>query len=374
MSEPLFLRSIDRPTLLLEEQRCKKNIKRMVDKCERLGISFRPHFKTHQSRVVGDWFLELGVRSIAVSSLYMAEYFAAAGWQDITVAVPVNLRAIARIRALASKIRLNLLVESVETVQVLDESLAELSLEVFIKIDAGYGRTGIHYSEFSAIEDLMSKIAAAKHLDLAGFLAHSGQAYYAADKSTVEAVNERANEVHRELKRHFPDMILSSGDTPTASVCDEFAEVSELRPGNFVFYDLDQHVRGVCDVEEISVLMACPVLALHAERKEVIVHGGAVHFCKDSVEDTEGKCFGWTVDWKDGRWDATVNKGRLVRLSQEHGTIHFKKGIPEDLRVGDLLGVLPVHSCMTADSMRVYRSLDGSYLDHAGKPGEAGLC
>ena len=345
----------------------------MVDKCARLGISFRPHFKTHQSRVVGSWFREQGVQSIAVSSLYMAEYFAAAGWKDITVAVPVNLRAISRIRYLASVVRLNLLVESVEAVEALDNSLEGLSLELFIKIDAGYGRTGINHKELSAIRDLMSRIDAAKHLDFAGFLAHSGHAYYATDKSAVEAVNERANEAYRELKQHFPGTIISSGDTPTASVCNDFAEVSELRPGNFVFYDLDQHVRGVCDVEEIAVLMACPVLALHADRNEVIVHGGAVHFCKDSVEDADGRCFGWTVDWTDSGWDSSVNRGRLVKLSQEHGTIHFAGGIPEDLRVGDLLGVLPVHSCMTADSMRVYRSLDGNYLDHAGKPGQGGL-
>jgi D-serine deaminase-like pyridoxal phosphate-dependent protein len=35
------------------------------------------------------------------------------------------------------------------------------------------------------------------------------------------------------------------------------------------------------------------------------------------------------------------------------------------VQVGDLLGILPVHSCMTADCMGAYLSLAGEWIDHA---------
>lgn len=87
-----FLDNIKHPTLLLDEQRCRANIRLMAEKARRNNVRFRPHFKSHQSAIIGEWFREEGVRAITVSSVGMASYFAEAGWDDITVAFPVNLR------------------------------------------------------------------------------------------------------------------------------------------------------------------------------------------------------------------------------------------------------------------------------------------
>ncbi|MBY0433245.1 MAG: hypothetical protein K2U26_03955 [Cyclobacteriaceae bacterium] len=82
---------ITRPTLLLDEQKCRANIKRIVDKAKRARVKLRPHFKTHQSHEVGSWFREEGVSACTVSSIEMAAYFAKDYWHDITVAFPVNV-------------------------------------------------------------------------------------------------------------------------------------------------------------------------------------------------------------------------------------------------------------------------------------------
>ena len=78
------------PTLLLDERRCRRNIAVMSIRAKRRGVRFRPHFKTHQSRAVGQWFRDEGVSAITVSSLAMARYFSGAGWREITVAFPFN--------------------------------------------------------------------------------------------------------------------------------------------------------------------------------------------------------------------------------------------------------------------------------------------
>jgi D-serine deaminase-like pyridoxal phosphate-dependent protein len=80
------------PTLLLDEGRARRNIFRMADKAASNQVRFRPHFKTHQSAAVGEWFRDVGVTAITVSSVEMARYFAAHGWNDITFAFPVNVR------------------------------------------------------------------------------------------------------------------------------------------------------------------------------------------------------------------------------------------------------------------------------------------
>ena len=87
------------------------------------GVTFRPHFKTHQSAEIGEWFRAAGVTAITVSSVDMALYFARHGWNDITIAFPANLRQQRDLAELARQIHLGLLVESVETVQHLASML-----------------------------------------------------------------------------------------------------------------------------------------------------------------------------------------------------------------------------------------------------------
>ena len=76
-----FLDQIDQPALLLDDDIARRNIDRMVVKAARNQVIFRPHFKTHQSAEIGEWFREKGIEKITVSSVEMAEYFANNGWR-----------------------------------------------------------------------------------------------------------------------------------------------------------------------------------------------------------------------------------------------------------------------------------------------------
>ncbi len=124
---------IEKPTLLLDAEKAHRNIHRMAEKANRQQARFRPHFKTHQSAEIGEWFRPEGVTAITVSSVDMAYYFAHNGWQDITIAFTVNLRQIGALRELARQIHLELLVESAETVSFLQENLP-FPVDVWVKI------------------------------------------------------------------------------------------------------------------------------------------------------------------------------------------------------------------------------------------------
>ena len=127
---------IVRPTLLLDEIKCKANIRRMTDKAKRSGVEFRPHFKTHQSHTVGRWFREAGVTKCTVSSIRMASYFAADGWNDITVAFPLNFLEANEINRLAGTIRLNLCIVSASALKGLLKNLKH-PVKCFIEADCG---------------------------------------------------------------------------------------------------------------------------------------------------------------------------------------------------------------------------------------------
>ncbi|MCK7477381.1 MAG: alanine racemase [Candidatus Moduliflexus flocculans] len=158
-----------KPTLVLDERRARRNIERMTEKAARLGLRFRPHFKTHQSRRIGRLFRDLGVGAITVSSVDMAAYFAADGWRDILIAFPVNVLEMADIRPLSARCRLGLLVEAADGLAVLAEGIAA-PVEIWIKIDIGANRTGVDWNDGPAMVRICEEAGRRPKLRLRGLL------------------------------------------------------------------------------------------------------------------------------------------------------------------------------------------------------------
>ncbi len=357
---------IIRPTLVVDKETCLRNIERMAEKAAKHKLRFRPHFKTHQSAKIGEWFKLYGINAITVSSVKMAEYFAANGWEDITIAFSVNILEIERINRLAASIKINVLVENREAAQVLANK-ASKEMGVYIKIDTGYHRTGIPSSRTSVIDSILEILATNRKTIFKGFLTHAGHTYQA--NSTNEIFSRhfdallKMKGLKNRYKKDYPKVEISMGDTPSASICGNFDGVDELRPGNFIFYDLMQHSLGVCQVSDIAIKMICPVVAKHVSRSEIIIHGGAVHFSKDTVLNTDGKpLFGRLVIDIEGEKTLLDTKNYLSKLSQEHGILKVTPVNFKHINVGDLIEIIPVHSCLTANLMGFMQTTDGRVI------------
>jgi D-serine deaminase-like pyridoxal phosphate-dependent protein len=352
------------PTVLLNAKTCQDNIQKIATKARQNGLHFRPHFKTHQSAEISEWFRDVGVTRIAVSSLTMAEYFVDGGWKDITVAFPVNVLEIEKVNRLASQISLNLLIVDE---WVLDELSKRLTSEVgiFIKIDVGTRRTGISPNEEEHLETIFEKINHSNLFNFKGFLAHAGHTYSARSHSEIQKIHEDSIDILRKLKAkyesQYPGLEISTGDTPSCSVAEGWEGVDEIRPGNFVFYDVMQTQIGSCELKDIAVALACPIVAKHGDRNEIIVYGGGIHLSKDRMTTREGQThFGLPVLLKKDGWELPFDETFVKGISQEHGVIKCGDAFFEKVKVGDVIGVLPVHSCMTVD-------LFDHYLDFENK-------
>jgi D-serine deaminase-like pyridoxal phosphate-dependent protein len=356
-----------KPTLLIDPDKVKHNLQWAVNKANKHNVLFRPHFKTHQSKEISKWFQQAGVNKITVSSLDMADYFASIGWNDILVAFPVNINEIETINRLAEHTNLSLIVENKESVLYLNEHLAS-NVDIYIKIDAGHRRTGILWENMQAIFDLAELIANSELLSLKGVLTHAGHTYKTSSSSEIvnihNEVRSRLKSVKENLSEINENLIISVGDTPGFTLSEDFNEIDEVRPGNFIFYDLQQYRLGVCKLDDISVCMACPVVSKHEERNEIVIYGGAVHFSKDVIMEAEASLYGYGVHLSDENWIAEHSNMILTRLSQEHGIISTTPEKLGQLKIGDFIGVLPVHSCLTANLMQGYADFQGNIYDH----------
>ena len=371
LSKHLKTLNIVRPVLLLDKEKAKRNIEKMCRKAEASNVRFRPHFKTHQSAEIGKWFQDAKVESITVSSLDMARYFAGNGWADITVAFAVNVPEIEKINELAQKIDLGLLVDSENSLTALD-SLMEHNVKIWIKVDTGYHRTGVSWEDSRRILSLAQTIQKSPRMTFGGLLTHSGHTYHAKSTDEVKSIYSetlsRLSKVKQGLEQKgISDCTISIGDTPGCSIIESFDGVDEIRPGNFVFYDLMQSSIGSCAEDEIAVVVACPVVSKSKERKQIIIYGGAVHFSKEFITDKHNRnIYGYVTLFNNSKWGKAEKSAPLISLSQEHGIIQVEDDkLFDDIEIGDFLLVFPVHSCLTGDLYKEYHTLEGEEISRS---------
>ena len=225
----------------------------------------------------------------------------------------------------------------------------------FIKIDAGYHRSGLLPQDKATIDQIIN--AAGPKLHFKGFLSHAGQTYSAKSREEILEIHRNSAETLHALRQiyqeKFPGIISSTGDTPSCSVSDDFRGIDEIRPGNFVFYDLMQYRLGSCSFDEIGAAVICPVVSVYPKRNEALIYGGAVHLSKESLINQDGsKNFGLIVSFINSNWQHPEGNDYLVSLSQEHGIFKTESLWARSLSPGDLISVIPVHSCLAADLVK----------------------
>ena len=374
---PHTIQEFSAPTVLVDPARVQNNVQAMSARARAAGVRFRPHFKTHQSVEVGAWMRAWGVERITVSSVSMAEGFVAAGWNDLTVALPAYPAMLARVAALIERgARIGLLVDHPEAASALAQS-SELQeacnssgarLPVWIKVDAGYGRAGVRWNDESRLREVLTALES-HWIDRVGLLVHSGHSYSQRGREQIAAIHQQCLARILPLQQCYHGEFseghceLSIGDTPSCSLLDDFGPVDEIRPGNFVFYDLSQLEIGACQVEQIAACVLCPVIGKDEQGGRLILHGGAVHLSKDRMEGPEGSCFGCIAPQPyDGTWQLPDSNLRLSSLSQEHGIVDLEASALRNYRIGDFVQVFPVHSCLACDLHSQYRSTDGQTL------------
>ena len=334
------------------------------------GVFFRPHVKTHKSVEIGRIQHDGSAGPITVSTLAEAEAFAAAGFRDITYAVPLapSRDKLDRVRALAARIdRLSVLIDSELALRALEEYAASHGtvFDVFLKVDCGYHRAGVDPSSPDSVHLAMG-MARSEGARFQGLLTHAGHSYHARD---VEEIRRVAAEESGCLSRFrallategLGEAKRSIGSTPTLSVTDRFSDCDEVRPGNYVFYDAFQSTIGSCSFEDVAVSVLATVVGSYPERSGAIVDAGALALSKDLGPDHVDPKFGYGIVCD---LELRPLPLRIAALSQEHGKLVGDARLP----VGTKVRIVPNHSCLTAAMFDKYAIIDRGRVVDQWKP------
>jgi D-serine deaminase-like pyridoxal phosphate-dependent protein len=357
------LETIKTPSLIVDAERMKRNAARMTARAKQLNVRLRPHVKTHRCIEIGKLQTEGGAGEIMVSTLSEARFFSQNGFSDITYGVPIEAGKFAEALEIAKTIeRFSVLTTDAETVDLLNNAARRenIKLDVFLKVDVGYHRCGVEPDTKEACL-IPQKISDASSLNFAGILTHAGHSYHAGSPETLLKVAREERDKMRNLAEKLrgkglsvPDV--SVGSTPTMSAIDHLEGITELRCGNYIFFDAFQATLGSCSFEDCALTVLAAVVHRDARRQKIVVDAGAIALSKDrgAVEFDSTCGYGRVYDL-----DGNDLNLRVESLSQEHGEISVSDAeVFNNLKVGSRVRILANHSCLTALQHSHYHILD----------------
>lgn len=344
------------PALIIDGDKVRKNATRMLEHSEDAGVRLRPHVKTHKTIEIA--LIQTGGKPgpITVSTLAEAEFYLRYGFTDILYAVPFTLNKWQRAKSLVHQGAELILIG--DEPEILDSILRlahvdGVNIQIAIEIDHGYNRTGLEPDD----PDLKKMARAITDHDYAtfyGLVAHSGEAYK--PKPNAPKIASMAEyESLRFARRILEDEgirvpVISGGSTPAVVQGDHWTHLDEVRPGNYVLFDLFMADHGVCSMADIAIQLQTCVVGCYPKRSEIVVDAGALAFSKDLGHPSRAGLYGYCLEYPDLE---------LYSLSQEHGIIRVKSTFNWDnIRTGDLLHFYPNHSCLTAACFPEYHYVE----------------
>lgn len=356
---------ISTPAALVDIDRMNRNIIRMQNRMNELGVRFRPHVKTSKCVNVVQAQIQAGAQGITVSTLKEAEQFFAAGITDILYAVCMTPNKLAQAWGLTQRgCDLKIVTDSVPSASAI-VTFAQTNgaqFKVMIEIDTDDHRSGIKPDSPQLLE--VAQVLAAGGVEIDGVMTHAGSSY---DLNTPQALmnmaeQERSGCVHAAQRLRdagFLCPVVSVGSTPTALSARDLTGVTEVRAGVYVFFDLVMLNVGVCQTDDLALSVLTTVIGHQEEKGWAIVDAGWMAMSRDRGTQKQATDFGYgqVCDLSGMPLSGYIMTG----ANQEHGIIS-RQGVPDSaiasrFPVGTLLRILPNHACATAAQFPEYHAV-----------------
>ncbi|MEX0653516.1 MAG: alanine racemase [Phycisphaeraceae bacterium] len=353
MNDPL---QIPTPAMVIDLARVERNLQRMIDYTRMQGLALRPHTKTHKSRRMGARQIELGAVGLTVAKVDEAQVMADVA-DDLLIAYPaLDPYRTTRIAELAQRVTVRVAVDSAQACDALaDRARAHgTTVGILVDLDVGFHRTGVQSPE--------AALALAQHVDrtaglrLDGLFCFPGQLFGSFDEQAddLAQINQLFQQAIDLWRRHgLEAAIVSGGSTPGGFHSHHITALTEIRPGTYIYNDVNCIGSTACTVEQCAATVMATVVS-NAVPGKVVVDAGSKSLTRERyTRDAALEGHGRVVELPDAR---------VVRLSEEHGEIDIAR-CERQPALGQRLHIIPVHVCPSINLHdRVWlRHPDGRY-------------
>lgn len=331
------VKEVSTPAVVVDLDVLERNLDRMASYCAAHGLGLRPHTKTHKTLEVAQMQLERGALGLTVAKTGEAEVMAQSGVNQILVAHPIiGDEKIRRLAALASSVDVLVALDSLEAAKGLASvaQQAGCTLGVLIEFDSGSHRCGVPAGETCA--ELGRAMRALKGVQVRGLMTYFGSVWGDEQQRSQEIARltidvERTVDAFR--RAGLPLEVVSAGSTPAAQMSHLVPGITEIRPGTYVFNDLNTFYQGLCTLEDCAVRVITTVVSTCIP-EQVIVDAGSKVFSSDMLGSGPKRGFGRIME---------VDSAGLSKLNEEHGYVEANDY--DAFSVGQVLSVIPNHVC-----------------------------
>src|SRR5271157_583722 len=353
----MLLQEIDTPALVVDLDILDRNLARVAAYANRHGLRLRPHTKTHKSIRLAKRQLESGAVGLTVAKVSEADVMLGAGPADLLVAFPIIGRAkLERLMEVARRTRVTVALDSVFAARQLSEAAraAQIEVGVLAEVDVGLGRVGVAPGE--ALVQLAQSIAKLP------WLRFECIAFYPGHIKEMDEAGQRAlaqlAELLRSILSDFRRVgievgIVSGGSTPTLFHSHELEGLTEIRPGTYVFNDINTVRSGACAMEDCAAGILATVVST-ARPGHMIIDGGSKTFSSDRPANSNDVSFGYVVE---------APGARFHKMNEEHGFVDLTQA-EREFHIGERVHLIPNHVCVAVNLHEKVYGVRGETVEH----------
>ena len=357
------IRELPTPFVTIDRARVRANITAMQTLATSAGVRLRPHAKTHKSPAIARWQIEAGAVGICCAKLSEAEVFAEAGITNIRLPYPVNPVNAARVKALIARgVTLSIIVDDPMVAEGWSRAMmgSGSKLDVLVKVDVGFHRCGVDPESPRAMVTIKD-VSSLPGLNFRGLLSHAGHSYTAESVHDIAAVADREITILRSIATQaraagITVEEISVGSTPSARFITLQSGATEMRPGNYVFFDRTQVGLGATALENCAMHIIATVVSRPVASR-IVFDAGSKTLTTD-VARGFGAVTGHGLVFPN--LDTTEPMGSIAieRLSEEHAIARVLPDCP--LQPGDRVRILPNHACVVTNLADELVLVDGA--------------
>jgi len=334
----MHYRELSTPALTIDLDLLERNLAQMVSFCREHGLGLRPHTKTHKTPEVARMQLELGAVGLTVAKVGEAEVMASAGLNDILVAYPIyGAEKLRKLGSIARTRRLLVSLDAEATAAELSRAASEqgATVGILVEFDSGLRRCGL--TPGPACVELARKVERMPGLKFRGLMTYSGN-IWGTELERREEVRRVAEQMERALgafaEARMPVEIVSGGSTPSAHLSHLIPGLTEIRPGTYVYNDLNTFYQGACRLEDCAARVVTTVVST-AVPGRAMIDAGSKTLSSDLLGSGPKTGHGYVVEAPDAC---------LIKLNEEHGHLDISSS-NHCFHVGEVLTVIPNHVC-----------------------------
>lgn len=325
------------PAILIDAAIARRNLDEMSAYVATHGLKLRPHTKTHKSVKIGAMQMERGAIGLTVAkvgeALVMAEVAS-----DLLMAYPgVDRNRCEQLAQLARSKTVRVAVDSSMAADALADATrsAGSTIGILVDLDVGQHRTGVQ-TPADALH-LAQHVSQQKGLRLDGVLFFPG--HIAGAPATQEAALRQLDALLDEILRLWREngleaKIVSGGSTPTALRSHFVRHLTEIRPGTYVYNDMNCVHGGCAELSDCAARIISTVVST-AVPGQIVLDAGSKTLTSDRCGPASDSGHGFIVEYPEAK---------ITKLSEEHAQVDVTR-CDKRPAIGQRVSVIPNHIC-----------------------------